>query len=128
MPGLARPLEGPARAIIEALNAGRHDVVAVDVPSGLDGNTGAVLGVGAAGARDGHLLPPQARPCPDAGTALCGELVVAEIGIPATVLEAIAPRTSVNGAGRYGARRFPGRGPKDTNTSAAICWSPAARP
>ena len=43
--GLTRPLEGPARAIIDALNAGRHDVVAIDVPSGLDGNTGAVLGV-----------------------------------------------------------------------------------
>ena len=95
--GLTRPLEGPARAIIDALNAGRHDVVAIDVPSGLDGNTGAVLGVAPQARvtvtffrpKPGHALMP--------GRGLCGELVVADIGIPPAVLEAIAPRTHING-------------------------------
>ena len=125
--GLARPLEGPARAMVEALNAGDYDVVAVDVPSGLDGNTGQVLGAAPQARltvtffrpKIGHALMP--------GRLLCGELVVGEIGIPATVLEAIRPRRRSTRR-RYGWRRFPGRGPKDTNTIAVISWSPAARP
>jgi len=43
--GLARPLEGDVRAIVEALNARRLPVVAVDIPSGIDSDSGAVLGV-----------------------------------------------------------------------------------
>ncbi len=95
--GLGRPLDGPARAMVDALDAGRHDVVAVDVPSGLDGNTGQMLGAAARARvtvtffrpKPGHALMP--------GRALCGELVVADIGIPDTVLDGIAPRTHVNG-------------------------------
>jgi NAD(P)H-hydrate epimerase len=95
--GLTRPLEGQARAIIEALNEGNYDVVAVDVPSGLDGNTGQVLGVASQAEltvtffrpKTGHALMP--------GRELCGELVVADIGIPPAVLGTIAPKTWVNG-------------------------------
>ncbi len=43
--GLARPIDGIARAVIAALDARAMPVVAVDVPSGLDGASGAVLGV-----------------------------------------------------------------------------------
>ena len=43
--GLARALEGDVRAIVEALNARRLPVVAVDIPSGIDSDDGAVLGV-----------------------------------------------------------------------------------
>ncbi len=42
--GLARPLDGPARALAEALNARQWQVLALDVPSGLDADTGAVVG------------------------------------------------------------------------------------
>jgi len=94
--GLARPLDGAARAMVEALNAGGHEAVAVDVPSGLDGNTGQVLGAAVRAKltvtffrpKPGHALVP--------GRLLCGELAVSEIGIPASVLEAIAPKTFVN--------------------------------
>lgn len=95
--GLARPLEGEARAMVDALNGDRHDVVAVDVPSGLDGNTGQVLGAAPQARltvtffrpKIGHALVP--------GRLLCGELVIADIGIPAGVLDGIAPKTAVNG-------------------------------
>lgn len=95
--GLARPLDGPAKAAIEALNTGDYDVVAVDVPSGLDGNTGQVHGIAPQAAltvtffrpKTGHALMP--------GRQLCGELVVADIGIPTKVLDGIAPKTWVNG-------------------------------
>ena len=98
--GLARPLEGAARAMVEAL-AG-HDVVAIDVPSGLDGNTGQILGVAPQAKltvtffrlKSGHALLP--------GRTLCGELVVADIGIPDSVLDAIAPATFVNAPDLWG--------------------------
>ena len=94
--GLARPLEGAARAVVEAIEPRGIPVVAVDVPSGLHGDTGEVLGAAARAAvtvtffrmKPGQLLLP--------GRLLCGETLVADIGIPATVLAAINPRTFVN--------------------------------
>jgi NAD(P)H-hydrate epimerase len=96
--GLSRPLEGPARAAIETAGATGGPLVAVDVPSGLSGDSGAVLGPVAARAdltvtffrkKPGHLLLP--------GRTLCGEVVVADIGIPEGVLEQSAPRAMENG-------------------------------
>ncbi len=94
--GLDRPIEGPAAALVSAMNAGAAPVLAVDVPSGLDSTTGQPLGptVEAAATvtffrkKPGHLLYP--------GRALCGRLILADIGIPASVLDAIAPMTFEN--------------------------------
>src|SRR5690606_6953020 len=43
--GLDRPVEGVARALIEAINAAAVPVIAVDLPSGINGESGAVMGV-----------------------------------------------------------------------------------
>src|SRR5579864_3783502 len=94
--GLSRPIEGEARAMIEAMAKRRLPIVAVDVPSGVDGETGEVRGAAAPASitvtffrkKPGHLLLP--------GRVLCGEIVLADIGIPAEVLEAIAPKTHQN--------------------------------
>ncbi|HVM77981.1 MAG TPA: NAD(P)H-hydrate dehydratase [Stellaceae bacterium] len=95
--GLARPVEGIVAETLAALASSGIPIVAVDVPTGLDGATGAVRGVCAAAdltvtffrKKPGHLLLP--------GRRLCGELVLAEIGIPASVLTGIAPRAHENG-------------------------------
>ncbi|NIA00229.1 NAD(P)H-hydrate dehydratase [Massilia sp. CCM 8734] len=42
--GLGRPIEGDMRALVEAINALGRPVLALDVPSGLDADTGAVIG------------------------------------------------------------------------------------
>jgi len=89
--GLSRPLDGQARLLVEALNGRNIPVCAVDVPSGLDGASGIVRGSAAQAEltvtffrkKPGHLLYP--------GRALCGELMVADIGTPVSVLNAIAP-------------------------------------
>ena len=79
--GLSRPLEGAYAQVVEALND--LPVAAIDVPSGLSGDTGQPLGGVVVKAaltvtffrkKPGHLLLP--------GRALCGEIVVCDIGIP----------------------------------------------
>ncbi|HXQ50447.1 MAG TPA: NAD(P)H-hydrate dehydratase [Stellaceae bacterium] len=99
--GLARPLDGVACDVVAALAASGLPSVAVDVPSGLDGATGAVLGLAAKAAitvtffrkKPGHLLLP--------GRAFCGTLVLAQIGIPDEALNAVAPRTHENGPAQW---------------------------
>ncbi len=94
--GLARPIEGVAREVIAAVEAGRLPVVAVDMPSGVDGASGAVLGIAPKAVltvtffrrKPGHLLLP--------GRSHCGETVVAPIGIADTVLDQIRSEVVAN--------------------------------
>ena len=71
--GLDRPVEGLPRAMIEAMNAGGAPVIAVDLPSGINGTTGAVMGAAVKADANGDLLPPQARPLLLPGRLHCGE-------------------------------------------------------
>ncbi len=97
--GLSRPLEGGALDLVAAMDGKR--VVSVDVPSGVSGDSGAVLGSAPRAdltvtffrRKPGHLLYP--------GRGLCGETVVAAIGIPASVLDAIGPSNWVNERGLW---------------------------
>ncbi|HUN53485.1 MAG TPA: NAD(P)H-hydrate epimerase, partial [Candidatus Sulfotelmatobacter sp.] len=101
--GLARPLAGVAAEVVAAANAAAIPVVAVDVPSGLHGDSGQVLGSAFQAAltvtffrrKPGHLLLP--------GRVLCGETVVVDIGIPAAALGEIAPRQWQNDPALWGA-------------------------
>jgi ADP-dependent NAD(P)H-hydrate dehydratase / NAD(P)H-hydrate epimerase len=94
--GLDRPVDGLARAMIEAVNAQRAPVVAVDLASGINGSSGAIMGAAINATRTvtffrkkpAHLLMP--------GRVHCGAVSVAPIGIPETVLARIAPQTFEN--------------------------------
>lgn len=84
--GLARDLDGALAELIARVNRAGIPIVAVDVPSGVDGDSGQVRGVAVKATRTvtffrrkpGHLLMP--------GRALCGDVIVADIGIADAVL------------------------------------------
>jgi NAD(P)H-hydrate epimerase len=94
--GLTRPPGGLVAQMIGAVTQRRIPVVAIDLPSGVDGATGAIPGeafdavltVTFFRKKVGHLMLP--------GRARCGEVRVVDIGIPDEVLETIAPQTFEN--------------------------------
>jgi hydroxyethylthiazole kinase-like uncharacterized protein yjeF len=91
--GLSRDIAAPVADLLRAAKR----IVAVDVPSGLDGTTGQLRGYAPRAEltvtffrlKPGHLLYP--------GRALCGELLLRDIGMPASVLDEINPQTWENG-------------------------------
>jgi NAD(P)H-hydrate epimerase len=93
--GLSRALEGPAEETLAAAAQKGTPIVAIDVPSGVMGDTGEVLGAVAVvltvtffRKKPGHLLLP--------GRLLCGEVIVTDIGTPPSVLDTIMPKTFEN--------------------------------
>ena len=94
--GLNRPVKGEPHDMIEAVNANGAPVLSVDLPSGVNGTTGAVMGVAVRAAetvtffrrKPAHLLLP--------GRMYCGRVRVADIGIDPLVLAQIHPKTFEN--------------------------------
>jgi NAD(P)H-hydrate epimerase len=106
--GLSRPLDGLAREVVEAINRCAVPVVAIDLPSGLSGDTGRPMGEDICVHADltvtffrpkpAHVLMP--------GRQLCGEIIVRDIGIPETAIQSIHPKLFQNTPELWGAR-FP---------------------
>jgi hydroxyethylthiazole kinase-like uncharacterized protein yjeF len=103
--GLSRPIEGETAGLIARINEARRQgagVIAVDLPSGINGASGAVLGAAVEAdqtvtffrRKPGHLLYP--------GRSLCGPVLVADIGIPSEALAEIgAASTFANAPGLF---------------------------
>jgi NAD(P)H-hydrate epimerase len=87
--GLARPLDGTVRAVVEAANASPAPIVAIDIPSGVESDSGAVMGVAIEAEvtvtffrrKPGHLLLP--------GRDLAGEVIVSDLGVADAVYASV---------------------------------------
>jgi hydroxyethylthiazole kinase-like uncharacterized protein yjeF len=94
--GLNRNVKGEPEQMIEAINANGAPILSVDLPSGVNGTSGAVMGVAVKATetvtffrrKPAHLLLP--------GRIQCGRVRVADIGIDANVLAEIRPQTFEN--------------------------------
>jgi hydroxyethylthiazole kinase-like uncharacterized protein yjeF len=94
--GLNRNVKGEPEQMIEAINANGAPILSVDLPSGVNGTSGAVMGIAVKATetvtffrrKPAHLLLP--------GRIQCGRVRVADIGIDANVLAEIKPQTFEN--------------------------------
>jgi len=104
--GLNRSVKGDPLEMIAAINANGAPVLSVDLPSGINAATGAVMGIAVNAIetvtffrrKPAHLLLP--------GRIHCGRVRVADIGIDAGVIEEIWPQTFENVPGTW-QRSFP---------------------
>lgn len=80
--GLARPLEGLARALVEAVNRRGLPMVAVDIPSGLSGGTGEVLGAAVRARETVTFHRPKDGLYLGEGPDYAGEIHICPIGLP----------------------------------------------
>ena len=100
--GLNKGLEGAAADAVAQVAQSGLPVIAVDMPSGVDGATGRAIGPAVQAdltvtffrKKPGHLLMP--------GRSLCGETVVSQIGIVGDVLNKIVPEGAENGPALWG--------------------------
>ncbi|MGI3899989.1 MAG: NAD(P)H-hydrate dehydratase [Janthinobacterium lividum] len=94
--GLSRPLDDRARALVGRVEAAGRPVLAVDLPSGISGDTGGLMGAAIHAAetvtflrlKPGHLLMP--------GREFCGDITLVDIGIGAQMLGEIGPKLRHN--------------------------------
>jgi hydroxyethylthiazole kinase-like uncharacterized protein yjeF len=93
--GLSRPLDPQVSGILALATQRNVPIIAVDVPSGVMGDSGESQGAAAsictvtfARKKPGHVLLP--------GRELCGDVVVADIGIPPSALESLSINTWEN--------------------------------
>ncbi len=125
--GLDRAVEGIAAQAIAAVNRSGLPVVAVDLPSGIDGRSGALLGAAIKATcsvtffrpKPGHLLMP--------GRELCGRRQIVDIGIGAGVLANIRPQTAWNRPGLWSLPALAADGHKYNRGHAIVVSGPATR-
>lgn len=93
--GLDRPVEGELAALIDAVNvaAARHawPVLAIDIPSGLQGDTGAVMGTVLRASMTVCFIALKRGLLTAAGPAVCGEIRYESLGVPTAVIERETP-------------------------------------
>lgn len=99
--GLSRALPQEVADVIAVVEKAGVPVIAVDLPSGVNGLSGKPLGAAFQAEctvtfmtrKPGHLLLP--------GKSLCGDIEVADIGIPSRIIEAAAGTFAENGPGQW---------------------------
>ena len=126
--GLNRPLDGPVVALIDKVVAAGAPVLAVDVPTGLPGDTGRPVGpvlparatVTFCRKRPAHLLEP--------GRSLCGQVIVADIGISDAIVESLGLKVFENAPPLWAGKLiWPGAGSHKHGRGKLAVWASGPR-
>jgi len=94
--GLVRPLDGVVAGMVKAVNQSQVPVIAVDIPSGIDSDTGSILGEAVRAdvtvtffrRKLGHLLVP--------GRDCCGAVEFVDLEVPGQIYASIPVSTFAN--------------------------------
>jgi ADP-dependent NAD(P)H-hydrate dehydratase / NAD(P)H-hydrate epimerase len=89
--GLARPVAGEWRVVIDAINASGRPVMALDIPSGLNADTGAVMGAAVQAEHTVSFVALKPGLYTGAGRAYAGRIVLDALGVPTDAYHGIAP-------------------------------------
>ncbi|MDZ4252418.1 MAG: NAD(P)H-hydrate dehydratase [Sulfuritalea sp.] len=111
--GLARPIEGIWAALVERINAFAGPVLALDMPSGLDGDTGRVLGVAVRATHTLSFIGSKPGLYTLDGPDHCGKVSIVNLGLklddlPGALLstddfrDSLRPRPRNSHKGSYG--------------------------
>jgi NAD(P)H-hydrate epimerase len=84
--GLTRPVEGHLRAIIKAMNGSCKPVLALDLPSGLDADTGRPLGVAVKAVATATFVAPKRGFSAPGASTYTGHVAPIDIGLPLKLL------------------------------------------
>jgi len=85
--GLTRPVEGMLGTVIEAMNRSGKPILALDLPSGLDADTGQPLGVAVRAQATATFVAPKLGFAAPGADAYTGAVAVIDIGVPRAILE-----------------------------------------
>jgi len=85
--GLSRPVEGPLRTVIEAMNRSGKRIFSLDLPSGLDADTGQPLGVAVRADATATFVASKLGFTAAGAADYTGEVAVIDIGLPRRLLE-----------------------------------------
>jgi NAD(P)H-hydrate epimerase len=94
--GLSREVDGLHQAVIDAINASGRPVLSLDIPSGVQGDTGQILGCAVQASHTVTFGLPKAGNLLYPGFACGGQLHVAHIGMPRALLENATLQLAVN--------------------------------
>jgi NAD(P)H-hydrate epimerase len=84
--GLSRPVDGPLRSMIEAMNSSGKPVFALDLPSGLDADSGQPLGVAVRACATATFVAPKLGFTAPGAADYTGAVAVIDIGLPRRLL------------------------------------------
>ena len=85
--GLTRPVEGTLQAVIEAMNRSGKPILALDLPSGLDADSGQPLGVAVRAQATVTFVAPKLGFAAPGADAYTGKVTVVDIGVPRALLQ-----------------------------------------
>ena len=89
--GLEREVSGRWREAMNAMNAHSAEILALDIPTGLHADTGAILGAAIHAAATMTFIGLKQGLFTGQGPACCGEVRFADLGVPPDIYPAIHP-------------------------------------